>query len=147
MDSGLQTSAFSGRDLGTCKGGKVMCSRAGVRSCGFDEWYHHLCIRVYLAADADTDSTNNASLQPMSGTRMITPRPGAVAGFDRYMHSRVMEARPNRGRFSREREDVGNIGACSMPVCQQTPVCRADPAPLRSQATSCAVAGTKYCRS
>lgn len=122
VDSGLQTSAFSGRDLGdryevaktNVRQGWGSTAAAGSMSGTTTSAYGSIVPPTPSPTPPTTPHYN-----PMSGHRTITPRPGAVAGFDSYVHS-PRDARLGRtaGAAPGVRRSTGNIGAHLIPVCR-----------------------------
>ncbi len=115
VDSGLQTSAFSGRDLGdryevaktNVQQGWGSSAAAGSMNGTSSSAYGSIVPPTPTPTPPTTPHYN-----PMSGARMITPRPGAVAGFDSYVHS-ARDGRLGRtaGATAGAGRAVGNIGA------------------------------------
>ena len=118
VDSGLQTSAFSER------GANRSADRYEVAKTNVQQGWGSSAAAgsmggtttsAYGAAAAPTPlptPPTTPHYNPMSGNRMVTPRPSAVAGFDGYVHA-ARDRRLGRtaGAAAGTGRTTGNIGA------------------------------------
>ena len=114
-DAGLQTNAFGGRDLGDRYEVAKTNLQQGWGSSAAAGSFGGTTTSAYGALEAPTPPATpltSPHYSPMTGSRVRTPRPSVVAGFEGYVHpasggrlGRTAGAVPGSGRT------LGNIGA------------------------------------